>query len=105
MPVSSDKESLRAVKASELKAILGTINLIDIRQHDDYEDGHVPTAVNVPMEDVIERTEEYLDKDKEYYIICQLGEKSKETCEKLVVKGYNVVNVCDGTESYDGVLE
>lgn len=96
---------LNAISVHDLDNKLGKINLIDIREDYEYKDGHVPTAKNVSMGTILENPEEYLDKSKEYYIICQSGARSSRTCMQLLEEGFNVVNVSGGTGSYLKPLE
>ena len=99
------KNNYTSISANDLDAQLGKINLIDVREGYEYNDGHVPTAKNVPMGTILDQPEKYLDKSKEYYIICQSGARSARTCEGLAAKGYKVVNVSGGTGSYILPLE
>ena len=50
----------------------------------------------------LENSEKYLNKDKEYYIVCQSGGRSTTACNKLINKGYDVVNVAGGVGTYMG---
>jgi len=93
-----------SVKVNEIDG-LGNINLIDIREQYEYKSGHVPYAKNIPMGNLLENTEKYLDKEKEYYIICQSGARSSRTSGSLAAKGYKVINVEGGTGRYQGILK
>lgn len=81
-----------------------TINLIDIREPYEYSAGHVPSASNIPMSNLLSQPEKYLDKPKTYYIICQSGGRSSKACGELSSMDYHVVNVSGGTGSYQGKL-
>lgn len=85
--------------------LLGKIDLIDIREPYEYKNGHLPTAKNIPMELILKETDKYLDKSKEYHIICQSGGRSSKACSELAEKGFNVINVSGGTGSYIRPLE
>lgn len=84
-----------------LNKILGTIDLIDIREQYEYAEGHVKTAKNIPMNDLISNAENYLSKGNTYYIICQSGVRSANTVSYLSELGYDVVNVEGGTGMYE----
>ena len=84
---------------------MGKINLIDIRESNEYKSGHLPTAKNIPMDKILSETERHLDKSKEYHIICQSGSRSSRTCGILKGKGFNIINVSGGTGRYRGKLE
>ncbi|MBL4931770.1 MULTISPECIES: rhodanese-like domain-containing protein [Clostridium] len=98
------KKKFSSVKVSEIDG-LGKINIIDVREPYEYKNGHVPNARNIPMNKIIENTEKYLDKEKEYHIICQSGTRSSRTCGSLASKGYKVINVAGGTGGYKGRLK
>lgn len=99
------KETVNSVDVNSLEELLGEINLIDIREPYEYKGGHLPSAKNIPMNQIIEESEKYLDKSKEYHIICQTGGRSSRVCGILKSKGFNVVNVSGGTGRYRGSLK
>ncbi|WP_139905309.1 rhodanese-like domain-containing protein [Clostridium thermarum] len=99
------RSNVRSVDVNDIATILGKINLIDVRENYEYKDGHVPTAINIPMDDIIEAPEKILDKSKEYHIICQSGARSSRVCDVLKDKGFNVINVSGGTGRYRGNLD
>lgn len=99
------KSNTNSVNVNEISKLLGKINLIDIREPYEYSSGHLPTAQNIPMDLILSETEKYLDKSKEYHIICQSGARSSRTCSILKQDGFNVVNVSGGTGSYRGSLK
>jgi rhodanese-related sulfurtransferase len=93
-------KKVNSISVHDLNDKIGKINLIDIRESYEYNEGHVPTAENIPMGDIINYPDDYLDKDKEYYIICQSGARSSSVCKQLYDQGYKVINVSGGTGSY-----
>lgn len=66
------------------------IILIDVRREDEFSKGHLIGAINIPNE-IIENKE--FDKNKEIYLYCRTGNRSGEAKEKLLIKGYEVVNI------------
>ena len=88
--------------AAEVEA--RTLNLIDVREADEFAEGHLPGAINLPLSAFLERYEE-LDKDKPYYIICRSGARSAQACAFLEEEGYDVTNVAGGTIAWMGDLE
>lgn len=77
--------------------------IIDVREAYEYQMGHVPEAVNLPLSELGARFQE-LDATKEYHVICQSGARSAKACEFLSGKGYQVVNVLGGTSAWRGKL-
>ena len=88
--------------AAEVEA--KTLNLIDVREADEFAAGHLPGAINLPLSDFLERYGE-LDKDKSYHIICRSGARSAQACAFLEEEGYDVTNVAGGTSAWMGDLE
>ena len=88
--------------AAEVEA--KTLNLIDVREADEFASGHLPGAINLPLSDFLERYGE-LDKEKSYHIICQSGARSAQACAFLEEEGYDVTNVAGGTIAWMGALE
>ncbi|MDO4431726.1 MAG: rhodanese-like domain-containing protein [Aerococcaceae bacterium] len=86
------------------KATTESLNIIDVRTVEQFEAGHVPSAMSVPL-DELEQSIDQLDKEKEYYVMCQLGIKSQKASELLAAKGYKVVNVDGGAKDWVGELE
>ncbi len=81
-----------------------TLQLVDVREVDEYEAGHVPGAINLPLSELLERYGE-LDKDTAYHIICQSGGRSVQACAFLDKEGYDVTNLTGGTGAWMGELE
>ncbi|MCM8709994.1 rhodanese-like domain-containing protein [Clostridium sp. SYSU_GA19001] len=99
------KNSVKSVDVNEMDKLIGKVELIDIREPYEYKAGHLPTAKNITMDTILKQPEKYLDKSKEYHIICQSGSRSSRTCKILKEHGFNIVNVAGGTGRYIGKLE
>jgi len=69
--------------------------LLDVREDDEWELGHAPGAVHIPLVDVPARLED-VDIEAEVYVICRNGGRSRVASEFLVGLGYDVVNVNGG---------
>ena len=100
-----NKSKFKAINVNDLKPLLGKIELIDIREKYEYASGHLPSAKNISMGELLSNPENYLNKDKEYHVICQSGGRSSKACTELTSMGYKVINVSGGTGSYIGGLE
>lgn len=90
-----------SVNPSDLKGMIGRINIIDIRDSYLYNLSNIPTSRNVPINYLLMDPGRYMNKDKTYYIYCQSGYKSASACNKLSGMGYKVVNVLGGYNSYN----
>ncbi len=100
-----ENNSFETINVHDLYDKIGKVDLIDVREVYEFDSGHVPTAKNIPMGVILSNPEQYLNKDKEYHIICQSGARSLRTCNDLSEAGYKVINVAGGTGSYIKPLE
>lgn len=93
------------IRTNELQKQLGQINLIDVREPSEYATGHIPTAKNIPMNQLIQDPQHYLDRNQEYYLVCQSGGRSQMVGLVLEGQGYKVKNIIGGTSAYEGELK
>ena len=96
------KEAGKTVHVNDMDQLIGKVDIIDIRETYEYKSGSLKTAKNIPMGNLLNAPEQYLEKDKEYYILCQSGGRSSGACSMLSKLGYQVVNVAGGMGSYVG---
>lgn len=80
------------------------LNVIDVREDFEVEQGVVPGAVHMPLGQIPERTAE-LDTAKSYIIVCRSGGRSANACEYLAAQGFDVTNLEGGMLAYDGELQ
>lgn len=80
----------------ELSSLLekspNTIELIDVRGADEYEEVHISEALLIPLPMLPIRMSE-IDKTKQVIFICRSGARSAQACtfiEKDEVKAYNL---------------
>lgn len=73
--------------------------LIDVRQPEEFKNGHVPGAKLIPLGELSRRLDE-LPKDKEIACICASGSRSSSAARMLAKQGYNVFNVRGGMYLY-----
>ena len=93
---------LENISINELRFI-NSNNIIDIRDKEKYNQGHINGARNIPFMALLTNCEKYLVKSEKYYIYCQKGIRSSKICQALFNKGYNVVNVSGGYDSLRAV--
>lgn len=95
---------MKQINMAQLAEILGTVELIDVREPNEYAFGHIPTAKNIPVGVAIQQAATLLNKDTAYYIVCQAGGRSALVVEQLALQGYDVTDVAGGTMSWPGEL-
>ena len=73
------------------------IRVVDVRETDEYESGHVPGAVHVALSSIPEHISKFQFTEP-VYLVCRSGGRSMQACEFLHDAGVtNVVNVAGGT--------
>jgi rhodanese-related sulfurtransferase len=69
--------------------------LLDVREHDEWEAGHAPGAVHIPLGELGARHTE-LDRGRPLYVICRSGNRSAYAARALSGAGWDARNVSDG---------
>jgi rhodanese-related sulfurtransferase len=85
---------MQSITVQELRARVG-VPLIDVREADEFEAGHVPGAVKLPMSTLGERLDEL--PDGAFDVICQIGGRSARVVQALEARGFDATNVEGGT--------
>lgn len=67
--------------------------ILDVRTEEEYSEGHIPNAINIPNENIgTEEIPELPDKDQLILVYCRSGNRSKQASRKLADLGYtNIV--------------
>ena len=72
--------------------------LFDVRTVGEFEEGHVPGAINVPLDQVPDRLADFAPhREQEIYLICRSGGRSGNAGRFLQAHGYQTVNIMGGT--------
>ena len=80
--------------------------ILDVRRPDEYAEGHIPGAINVPNEEIgTTEIAELPDKSQLILVYCRSGRRSKEASEKLVKLGYTNIVEFGGILDYKGEIE
>ena len=79
--------------------------LIDVRQPDEFEKGHIPGARNVPSQKLRDFSLEVTDPDTPIYVYCLSGARSARAVRALRGVGFTQVYDLGGINAYTGELE
>ncbi len=82
----------------------GSIIMLDVRTMREYINGHIPDAINIPLDELRERLDE-LDKSKPVYVNCQSGLRSYIACRILSQQGFDCYNLSGGYRFYELIAE
>ena len=81
----------------------GSVTLLDTQTEGEFETGHIPGAVNIPVDELRERLGE-LDPKKPVYVNCYSGLRSYIACRILAAHGFTCYNLSGGYRFYEIVL-
>ena len=80
--------------------------ILDVRRPDEYAEGHIPGAINVPNEEIgTAEIAELPSKSQLILVYCRSGRRSKEASEKLVKLGYTNIVEFGGILDWKGEIE
>ena len=100
---------MQEITASELKQLMdegADIQLIDVRQPDEYAFAKIEGAKLIPLGDIIRRMDE-LDETREIVIHCKMGGRSARAIEALQQSGFkgNMRNLRGGITSWSNEVD
>lgn len=82
---------------TELKAAIETgATVIDVREVGEYQSGHVPSAINIPLSVLPARLADAPPADV-LYLICRSGARSADATRQFTAAGRQATNVAGGT--------
>jgi len=77
--------------------------VVDVRTLEEYNEGHIPNAISVPLETIENEAEAKLkNKDDLILVYCRSGRRSREAALKLIEKGYTNVIDFGGIKDWNG---
>ena len=95
-PIMSVTELKSAIDEPEQK-----INVVDVRPSIQFKSGHVPGAVNFPLEEIETSWKTIASFKGDIAIICTCGRRSLAAIEKLSARGITAALVEGGMKKWD----
>ncbi|KMY33882.1 rhodanese domain protein [Lysinibacillus xylanilyticus] len=80
------------------------INLVDVREVDEVESGHIPGIIHIPL-GLLEFRMHELNKNESYVMVCRSGGRSGSATQFLESQGFNVSNMVGGMLAWDGEVK
>ena len=88
------------ITAEEAKKIMDSGEehiVLDTREQDEFDEGHIPGAILIPYTEIEIKAEELLpDKNAQILVYCRSGRRSKIAAESLAKLGYTNVKEFGG---------
>ena len=94
------------IKGDEAKKIINEnkdIVILDVRTVEEYNEGHIKGAINIPVDELENRLDDLKDyKEKMILVYCKSGNRSSKASKTLAFNGFKqVVNMEDGVGEYN----
>lgn len=88
------------ITTAELRAgLCPGVHLIDVRSGSEFATGHIPGAVNIPMDQIEARLDD-LPANGRLVLVCQAGKRARITANLLEPCGRDVVVLEGGTDAW-----
>lgn len=98
--------SFDTIRTDEIVKYVGNPNalIIDLRDQNEYDRGHIPGAINIPYEDLTNHSKQ-LQRRLLLILYCDRGNISLLAARDLMKDGYNIKSLYGGIRAYHGKLE
>lgn len=99
------KAEYKKITSDEAKNIMLTEKpiVVDVRSLEEYNEGHIPNAISIPLETIGNEAETKLkNKDDLILVYCRSGRRSREAALRLIEKGYTNVIDFGGIQDWNG---
>lgn len=99
----NDKDSYTQIDQETAKLMMDIDDghaIVDVRRQDEYDEGHIPGAICIPNERIVDSMPSELpDLEQVILVYCRSGRRSKEAAQKLFDMGY--INVFE----FGGIID
>ncbi|AWE07197.1 rhodanese [Lysinibacillus sp. 2017] len=98
---------MKTIQAQEVQEKLEAgeaLKIIDVREVDEVEEGHIPGITNIPL-GLLEFKMNELDKKESYIMVCRSGGRSSQATAFLESQGFDVTNMAGGMLAWNGEVK
>ena len=101
---ASSESSYQQISQEEAKEMMDTqdVIILDVREQDEYDSGHIPGAVLLPVGTIDEETAAEIipEKDSTVLVYCRSGNRSKTASSALAELGYTNIYEFGGINTW-----
>ena len=92
--ISNSKKGGKKISSQTLISLSNQDNafLIDLRESEAFQNGHITNSINIPFNNLANRTNEITQQDKSIILICDMGSVSPNAGEILKKEGFTTVS-------------
>ena len=106
---TSEENGYTHISQEEAKEMMDTqeVLILDVREQEEYDDGHIPDAVLLPVGTITEESaaEVIPDKDTTVLVYCRSGNRSKTAAKTLAGLGYTKIYEFGGITTWPYEVE
>ncbi len=98
---------MKEISAKEVQQALADgqmLKIIDVREVDEVQAGHIPGIMNMPL-GLLEFRMHELNKNEPYIIVCRSGARSGRATQFLESQGFDVTNMVGGMLAWEGEVQ
>lgn len=98
---------MKEISVKEVALIIANgepLNLIDVREVAEVQEGHIEGITNIPL-GLLEFRMHELDKNKPYTVVCRSGGRSGQATSFLQNQGFDVTNMVGGMMAWESETE
>ena len=89
-----------ALDASQVAARLDALTVVDVRTPGEYASGHLPGALNIPLDRIRRALPALREVRGELLVVCASGARALSACEVLSEHGIRAVTLTGGTQGW-----
>ncbi len=95
-----DRFKVPSVSGGDARELVrGGAQLVDVREASEWNAGHAPQAVHIPVSQVSSRMNR-LKKDKDIVVVCRSGNRSRSITSMLRKQGYEAFSLSGGMRAW-----
>ena len=106
---ASEKKGYQQISQEEAKEMMDSqeVLILDVREQDEYDSGHIPGAVLLPVGSITEESaaEVIPEKDATVLVYCRSGNRSKTAAKALAELGYTGIYEFGGITTWPYEVE
>ncbi|WP_445478663.1 rhodanese-like domain-containing protein [Lysinibacillus irui] len=98
---------MKEITANEVQQLIDQgkkLNLIDVREVDEVQAGHIPDVMHIPL-GLLEFRLHELNKNESYIMVCRSGARSGRATQLLEDNGFDASNMAGGMLAWEGKVQ
>ncbi len=97
--------TLAMSKAVKEKEANPSIRLVDVRTPSEFREGHIPGAINIPLQELRKFLVMIPSKNEKIFVYCAHGFRAAQAADGLFRLGYLDITNIGGIAEYSGRIE